>query len=367
MNGSVLSTPHISDETQALTQRIKTQALSLGFDLVGVAPAQESPELVFFPHWLDAGYAGEMQYLVRSRERRSDVQRVLPGVQSIVVCGLNYDTAYPYSTTQTDPERGLVARYAWGADYHEVMQTRLAALQDYVATLVPPPVASKLYVDTGPVVERVYAKYAGLGWFGKNTCLLNTRLGSWLLLGELLLTIPLIYDQPAHEHCGTCTRCLDACPTQAFIAPYVLDARRCIAYLTIEYKGVIPDEFRVPIGQHIFGCDICQDVCPWNRKRHMTTLPEFQPRAAQQHPSLAELATLTPAEFRQRFRGTPMERSKRRGLVRNVCVAMGNAGNTAFIPLLESLLDDEEPLIRTHAAWALTQLRRSTPALSSDS
>ncbi len=340
-----------------LAQRIKAQALALGFDLVGIAPAQASPELAFFQRWLDAGYAGEMHYLARNRERRGDMQQVLPGAQSVVVCGLNYDTDYPYSTTQHDPERGWVARYAWGADYHQVMQTRLAALQEFVMTLVPPSVASKLYVDTGPVVERVCAKDAGIGWFGKNTCLLNTRLGSWFLLGELLLTVPLVYDQPVPDHCGTCTRCLDACPTQALLEPYVLDARRCIAYLTIELKGAIPDEFRVPIGQHIFGCDICQDVCPWNRKRQVTTLPELQPRTAQQHPVLAELATLTREEFQRRFRGTPFERSKRRGLLRNVCVAMGNAGHAAFIPLLESLLDDEEALIREHAAWALERLQ----------
>ena len=349
-------TPH------ELTQRIKDQALAVGFDLVGVAPVQESPELAFFERWLDAGYAGEMHYLTRSRERRRDLQQVLPGAQSVVVCGLNYDTDYPYSTAVTDPNRGWIARYAWGADYHQVMQDRLAQLQAFVATLVPPTVVSKLYVDTGPVVERVYAKYAGLGWFGKNTCLLNTRLGSWLLLGELILTIPLEYDRPGLDHCGTCTRCLEACPTQAILEPYVLDAQRCIAYLTIELKGAIPEEFRAQTGHHIFGCDICQDVCPWNRKRHCTTDPDLQPHPAQVHPRLEDLAHMTREEFKQRFRGTAIERTKRRGLLRNVCVAMGNSGNTAFIPLLESLLDDEEALVREHAAWALARLRDCPPA-----
>src|SRR6266571_4126153 len=354
-----LTQHHTSPE---LTQRIKAQALALGFDLAGIAPAQESPELAFFEPWLEAGYAGEMHYLERSRERRRDLQQVLSGAQSVVVCGLNYDTDSPYSTAQADPNRGWVARYAWGTDYHQVMLDKLTQLQAFVATLVPPTVASKVYVDTGPVVERVYAKYAGLGWFGKNTCLLNTRLGSWLLLGELILPIPLEYDHPALDHCGTCTRCLDACPTQALLEPYVLDARRCISYLTIELKGAIPEELRPQMGRHIFGCDICQDVCPWNRKRHFTTDPDMQPRPAQVQPLLEDLVHMTREDFKRRFQGTALERTKRRGLLRNVCVAMGNSGNAACIPLLESLLDDEEELVREHAAWALARLREHTPA-----
>jgi len=355
-----LTQHHTSPE---LTQRIKAQALALGFDLAGIAPAQESPELAFFEPWLEAGYAGEMHYLERSRERRRDLQQVLAGAQSVVVCGLNYDTDSPYSTAQADPNRGWVARYAWGTDYHQVMLDKLTQLQAFVATLVPPGVASKVYVDTGPVVERVYAKYAGLGWFGKNTCILNTRLGSWLLLGELILPLPLEYDRPALDHCGTCTRCLEACPTQALLEPYVLDARRCIAYLTIELKGAIPENLRPHMGQHIFGCDICQDVCPWNRKRHFTTEPEVQPHPTQVYPLLEDLARMTREEFQRCFRGTALERTKRRGLLRNVCVAMGNSGQADFIPVLESLLDDEEELVREHAAWALARLRERAPVL----
>jgi epoxyqueuosine reductase len=352
--------PSASLSQSQLTLRIKDYAYQLGFDLVGVAPVHDSPELAFFDRWITAGYAGEMHYLLRSVVRRRNLQHVFPEAQSVIVCALNYDTPYPYSTTHNDPTRGWTARYAWGTDYHQVLQEKLAQLQAYITTLVSPMVASKLYVDTGPVVERVYAKYAGVGWFGKNTCLLNARLGSWLLLGELILPIPLEYDRPTADHCGTCTRCIDACPTAAILEPYVLDARRCIAYLTIELKGPIPEALRPQMGQHVFGCDICQDVCPWNRKRHFTAEPELQPRSEQVHPLLTELAQLTPAAFRQRFRGTALERTKRRGVLRNVCVAMGNSGNAEFIPLLEVLLEDEEELVREHAAWALARLRSAT-------
>ena len=352
---TAFSLPQLSH--RQLTQQIKDRALALGFDLVGVAPVHDSPELAFFERWIEAGYAGEMHYLSRNLARRRDVRQVLPGAQSVVVCGLNYDTDYPYSTEQDDPTRGWIARYAWSSDYHDLMQDKLEQLRVYIAGRVPSDVASKLYVDTGPVVERVHAKYAGLGWFGKNTCLIDKRLGSWLFLGELILTIPLAYDRPTADHCGTCTRCIDACPTDAILEPYVLDSQRCISYLTIELKGAIPEALRPQMGNHVFGCDICQDVCPWNRKRHFTMEPGLQPQPLQVHPPLAELARLTPQTFKQALRDTALERTKRRGLLRNVCVAMGNSGNSAFMPLLECLLDDEEPLVREHAAWALARLR----------
>jgi epoxyqueuosine reductase len=355
------SLPSSSD--RQLTRQIKAQARTLGFDLVGVAPVRESPELAFFESWIEAGYGGDMQYLARNMERRRDIRQVLPGAQSVVVCGLNYDTDYPYSTTQDDPLRGWIARYAWSEDYHDLLQDKLEQLRDYVAERIPSDAASKLYVDTGPVVERVHAKYAGLGWFGKNTCLIDQRLGSWLFLGELILTVPLLYDRPITDHCGTCTRCIDACPTDAIVAPYVLDARRCISYLTIELKGSIPDALRLQMGSHVFGCDICQDVCPWNRKRHFTTEPGLQPLPQQVHPPLAELARLTPQAFKQAFRHTALARTKRRGLLRNVCVAMGNSGQVDFVPLLESLLDDEEALVREHAAWALARLHGAASVL----
>lgn len=353
-----MTAPHDLSQ-QELTRRIKDKAIELGFDLVGVAPAEGSPELAFYRDWLGAGYAGEMHYLQRNVERRLDMQQVVPGARSVVVCGLNYDTDQPYSTDTDDPERGWVARYAWGGDYHDCIQEKLRQLQAFVAQWVPEDVASKLYVDTGPVVERVYAKYAGLGWFGKNTCILNKHLGSWLFLGELILSLPLDYDRPTLDHCGTCTRCIDACPTDAILEPYVLDSRKCIAYLTIELKGSVPEDLRPQMGHHIFGCDICQDVCPWNRKRTFTAEDTLQPQPGQVYPSLAELARLTPQTFKARFRNTPLERTKRRGVLRNACVAMGNSGNAGFIPLLEALVDDEEELIREHAAWALERLRRA--------
>jgi epoxyqueuosine reductase len=356
MKDLMTASPSPTQSAGQLTRRIKARARELGFDLVGVAPVHDSPELAFFDRWLDAGYAGEMHYLRRNQERRRDIQKVLPGAQSVVVCGLNYDTDYAYSTDVDAPHRGWIARYAWSGDYHDLMQEKLRQLQAYSAELAPE-TAGKLYVDTGPLVERVYARYAGLGWFGKNTCVLNTRLGSWLFLGELILTVPLEYDRPTADHCGTCTRCIDACPTDAILKPYVLDSRRCISYLTIELKGAIPEEFRPQTGHHVFGCDICQDVCPWNRKRHFTAEPGLQPRVSQVHPRLDELARLTPQAFKQRFRGTALERTKRRGLLRNVCVAMGNSGNREFIPLLQTLLEDDEELVRQHATWALDRLR----------
>jgi len=344
------------DKTQQ-TLRIKQQAAALGFDLVGLAPAEPSETADRYEDWLAKGYAGEMAYLSRpdAVAKRRDPRRIWPAVRSLVVVGLNY-----YTLADQEPSwspTGVIARYAWGQDYHEWMGDRLGQLAEFIQELAgadPPP---KVYVDTGPLLEREIAARAGLGWFGKNTHLLNQRWGSWFFLGEVLTSLELAYDEPVSAHCGSCTRCLAACPTGALVAPYVLDARRCISYLTMELKGPIPRELRPRMGNRIFGCDVCQEVCPWNRKHARPTAePAFQPRAGLAAPELIPWLRLTPEGFQERFRGSPIRRAKRRGLLRNVCVALGNSGDPAAVPALTDALRDPEPLVRGHAAWALGQL-----------
>lgn len=349
----------------SLTQAIKQKALQLGFDRMGVAPAEPVPDLQYYIDWVEAGYAGEMGYMERDPERRSDVTRVVPQAKSVVVCAMNYHTDYPLSTERNDPQRGWISRYAWGDDYHDLLADKLRALFQFMQEQSPEEVVGRLYVDTGPVLERVYAKYAGIGWFGKNTCTLNQEMGSWFFLGEIITNLELGYDQPVPERCGTCTRCLDACPTDAFVEPYVLDARRCISYLTIELKDDIPVELREGMGDHIYGCDICQDVCPWNRKAPVSLEPAFQPRPGLFDPDLEELAQLTPEAFREKFHGSPIKRTKRRGLLRNIAVAMGNSGDARFIPMLEQLLA-EEPVVARHAGWALDKLRQEPEDTTTD-
>jgi epoxyqueuosine reductase len=344
---------------------VKEAAAEAGFDLAGIAPARlgDSRELRFFSDWIAAGRAGEMAYLDardhQGRLKRASLERVAPWARSVIVCGLNYNTAHPCSTECHDPQRGWISRYAWGpADYHEVVMDRLrrveARLREEVADLL---LQTRCYVDTGPVVERVFAAYAGIGWIGKNTCLINQRLGSWLFLGVILTSLELAPDMPAPDRCGSCTRCLDACPTQAFIAPHELDATRCISYLTIEKRGAIPEELRPDMGSHVFGCDICQDVCPWNRKAAASSGPEFQPHPQRFHPVLAWLATISDEDWRAAFRGSPIRRAKRSGLRRNAVVAIGNSGERGFMPLLQQLAHDPDPVVAEHAEWAL---RRST-------
>lgn len=243
---------------------IKTRAREIGFDLCGVAPAVAFPELSFFKEWIERGYAGTMGYLPRTASRRADVRNVLPSARSVIVTGSLYNTGGPYSTERDEPARGAVARYARSRDYHHVLSERLEALLAWMHEESRQPFEARAYVDTGPVQERVYAQYAGLGWIGKNTCVINPECGSWLLLGVIICSLPLDPDSPALDQCGTCTLCLDACPTGAFAEPHVLDATRCISYLTIEYRGSIPEAQRASMGNHLFGCDVCQEVCPWN-------------------------------------------------------------------------------------------------------
>ena len=324
---------------------------------MGVASAQPVPHLDAYRAWIARGYHGEMGYMARPDrvERREDPTTILPGVRSIVCVGLNYyPDALPAGLT-SDPSRGLISNYAWGLDYHDVMMPRLEELAAFIATQAGRQVVTHVYVDTGPVLERVYAAEAGLGFVGKNTCLIHPRMGSWLFLGEILCDLKLESTPgDVDVSCGTCRRCLDACPTGALVAPYVLDARRCVSYLTIELKGSIPRELRPLMGHWIYGCDACQVVCPWQRFARPTGERAFwaetPDRAA---PSLLGLMEMDDETFRHRFGRTPISRIGRRRLLRNAAVVLGNWGDARAVPALGRALADPEPLVRGHAAWAL--------------
>jgi epoxyqueuosine reductase len=369
---------------------IADSAKALGFDLYGVVHAEKFPELAHMKEWLERGYAGEMKYL--ADPRRSDPQNAFPGVRSVIVCALNYNADAPRSTDAATQEangrpRGWISRYAWGRDYHEVLWEKLNALTLEMRLRVTQPFEARAYADTGPVPERVLAKHAGLGWLGKNTLLLNQDIGSFFFLGVILTTLELRPSiaagaMPPPDLCGTCRRCIDACPTEALVEPYVMDARRCISYLTIELRGSIPEEFREPMGRQVFGCDICQDVCPWNRKSPITPSEEFRPRTfadicdqqdansveSQEEsfflPRLEWLAGMSEEEFREVFRGSPVKRTKWRGLVRNACIAIGNsaiqkgtATHAQIAALLERLAASSESAIAESALWALSRIQ----------
>ena len=358
------------------TARVLERARGLGFDLCGVAPAADFPELAHLEDWLARGHAGEMKYLHDAR-RRSPA-RVLEGARSIVVGALNYNTAHPRSTEvpQQSPgdatPRGWISRYAWGEEYHRVVGDKLEALVAALHQDFHEPFLARAYVDTGPVVERVAARHAGLGWLGKNTCLIHEDLGSCLFLGVIVTTLELAAslgpaESPPPDLCGNCRLCIEACPTGAIVEPYVLDARRCIAYLTIELRGAIPEELRVPLGRHVFGCDICQDVCPWNHRAPATEAAEFEPRRHDGKslfaPDLEWLLSLAEDEFREVFRGSPLKRAKWRGLLRNVCVALGNSGMQPTAPRyneicerLAQLAASSDDVLAEHARWALGRL-----------
>ena len=309
-----------------------------------------------------------MKYLERRDEhgrlKRASLAHVAPWARSVVVCAINYNTAQPYSTQAEGQStharaRGWISRYAWShQDYHDSLMKRLrqveAALRNASGA---DDLLTRCYVDTGPIVERVVAKYAGIGWIGKNTCIINQKLGSWLFLGVILTSLELTPALPAPDRCGTCTRCLEACPTDALIAPYQLDSNKCISYLTIEKRGAIPEELRAGMGRHIFGCDICQDVCPWNRKAPATEIGDFQPRPELLNPALEWLAAMSAEEFRAAFRDSPVRRAKRTGIRRNAVIAMGNSGEQKFRALLEDLTADEDEVVAKTAAWALGKLR----------
>jgi epoxyqueuosine reductase len=361
------------NQLSQITALIKQAATDAGFELAGIAPVRDLPELNHFPQWIAAGHAGEMKYLEARDEagqlKRASLQSTAPWARSVIVCAINYNTSQPYSTQVNDPERGWISRYAWSQDdYHEAVMRRLRVVENRLRNNRGRPqdqLQTRCYVDTGPLVERVYAKYAGIGWIGKNTCILNQKLGSWLFLGVILTSLELESDLPAPDRCGTCTRCIDACPTDALIAPYQLDSNKCISYLTIEKRGAIPQEMREGMGRHVFGCDICQDVCPWNRKAPATSAEEFRSREGLDNPALEWLAEMSAEEFRQKFRNSPVRRTKRTGLRRNAVIAMGNSGDRQFVPVLEKLAADDDPVVAESASWGLKHLSTS-PAPKSE-
>jgi epoxyqueuosine reductase len=376
------------------TAWIVDRAIALGFDLCGVVGAEKFPELELAKEWLARGYAGEMKYL--KDERRANPQSVMPGIRSVIVCALNYNSSLPRSIDASNQQkaepRGWISRYAWGQDYHEVLQQKLQSLASSLPERFAEPHEARIYADTGPLHERVFARHAGLGWIGKNTLLLNSKLGSWFFLGVILTTLDIPPSLgPAQtappDLCGSCTKCIDACPTDALVEPYVMDARLCISYLTIEHRSSIPENLRELMGFHVFGCDICQDVCPWNRRAPVTQAEEFQPRTLPQPlevhstemptfmaspveeeslflPRLEWLAALDEVQFREVFRGSPIRRTKWRGLLRNACIALGNsapargsAHHARICALLTRLAASPEPLIFESAQWALSRIQ----------
>lgn len=338
---------------KSLEDRIKDRAHELGFELAGIAPAVPADGLDRLRDWLARGFAGEMTYLERHAEARRHPASILDPVRSVVMVGMNY---YPGPEDPGDAARPLVARYARGADYHDVLRARLNQLLAWIQQQAPG-CQGRGVVDTAPLLERDFARRAGLGWFGKNAMLINKRLGSYFFLGALLLDRELKADPP-HEsrHCGTCTACLDACPTEAFAAPGVLDSRRCISYLTIELRGPLPDEHRGMLSNWLFGCDICQEVCPWNRKAPATAEPAFQPRGDILNIDLIELMGMSEVDFRQRFRGTALMRTKRSGLLRNAALILGTQRNRDALPALHKALEDADPVIQDAARWAIKQI-----------
>jgi epoxyqueuosine reductase len=383
-----------SVRTGSDTAWVRERANALGFDLCGVARAEKFPELNLTKEWLDRGYAGEMEYL--TDQRRSDPQSIMPELRSVIVCALNYNSPAPRSVDVHQKKgtapRGWISRYAWGQDYHGVLQQKLQSLTNSLRERFTEPFEARIYTDTGPLNERVFAKRAGLGWLGKNTLLLNAKLGSWFFLGAILTTLDIpptlgAAESPAPDLCGSCTRCIDACPTGALVEPYVMDARLCISYLTIELRASIPEPLREPMGRHVFGCDICQDVCPWNRRAPVTEAAEFQPRTFS-HPAenksrelansaatdteeeslflprLEWLAAMNEEQFRAVFRESPVKRTKWRGLVRNACIALGNsapvsgtAEHGSVSELLKRLSASADPLISESAQWAFSRIQ----------
>lgn len=304
-----------------LEESIKKIGRILGFDKVAIAKAQGYPEHEALRNWLAQGFHGTMSYMERGEAKRRDPLEVMPEAKSVITCALNYNSPYPYSVDCREPSKGWIARYAWGDDYHSVMGKMLEQLTQCIYQLEP---GSNWYVDTGPVMERVFAKHSGVGWIGKNTCVIDPNLGSFLFLGVILTNLELKPDPIIEDHCGKCTACIEACPTQALTKPYELDARKCISYLTIEHRGEIDPELQPKMGNHIFGCDICQDVCPWNKRSPRTARPEFQPREGFLNPDLKEFKTRVEEKYPEGFKNSPLKRAKKGGLLRDTAIALTN-------------------------------------------
>jgi epoxyqueuosine reductase len=369
----------VGEWTPEFEKMLRELALKAGFDRMEIAPLdgpdseKESVDSQRFSSWVDAGHAGEMEYLKRRNEQgellRSDVRLAMSWAQSIIVCAMNYNAAAPRSIEEAPSDTGWIARYAWSGrqdaesetlhptDYHDELLGRLRLLESAIKQQFD--CETRCYVDTGPLVERTVAARAGIGWIGKNTCVINQELGSWLLLGVIVTSLPVAsgsIHMAAADRCGSCTRCIDACPTEALVAPRQMDASRCIAYLTIEKKGAIPEELREPMGRQVFGCDICQDVCPWNRRAPIAVKEGMMPRIELVNPALAWLASLDATGFREQFKGSPLERTRRKRLHRNVAIAMGNSGDASFLPQLREWIAGGDEVLAETARWAVDRI-----------